>query len=173
MYLYALTAQEYEERSIDYDTAMEEMTEAERQGSWACHEFQQAARAYFSWKNIKALDLYEALRKEPYCKPFLKKVRDLGVERIDFLWGIEEFLFIRCEAECRAHAFAKAIATQADAPAPWDVRDDDVDNFISQESEWDDELFHIRMMNPVLYTEICVETSRLLREFARVAELNP
>jgi len=28
-------------------------------------------------------------------------------------------------------------------------------------------------MNPVLYTEICVETSRLLREFARVAELNP
>ena len=161
-----------DEGQVDYDDAMDELTEAMRQGRNACEAYECEAGQHFHWKDLPAADIHRALGDSAEGVRVLEKVRKVQISLDDFMRGISYGLRLKREAEDWGARLAKGYAkTDSALLNGTSIGDDEVDDFISQASEEDAELWSLRMGHPILYGDICTETTRELVERRHQAKL--
>lgn len=152
----------------DYYDEFDRLETAVQIGRRVMLSYEMSRNSEFSWADIRSLDVHAHIANTPVTHS------SEGISEKDLLRGIDYWLDIRSEAEDWAAQLARGFlgAERVDKNRV-DISSCFVDAFISEASEDSAELWAIRRDDPLLYGEVCLETSRqismLLRQAANVA----
>ena len=158
-------ADDWDDDGLDYSEEIKKLPLAVRYGGIFCTNFEMVTEGDFSWDCIPALQIYEVVCNLRYIKPNVSDLHDLGVSQEQLVRGIEIFKAIKASAEPWARSLAQEFESiddnDDDAESGLSLNDG-VDCFVSDVADEEDDLGHIRKTDPILFGEICLETSRLL-----------
>lgn len=154
---------------LDYDTAIENLTPAQQEGRAAVDTYEwRVCQHFFSWYDIDAPGLLDAVSKTKDGARLERDVSDKGINQADYLRGIEFWLALRRQAQPWAWRLAGAYIPEEDyEDDEFDIRDCYVDAYISEEADRSQLLENIVKTNPLLHAMVCIETSRHLNAITR------
>lgn len=154
---------------LDYDTAMNNLTPAEREGRAAVETYEWCGcRYFFSWYDIDAPGLLDAVSKTQDGARLEREASDKGISQADYVRGIDFWLALRRQAQPWAWRLAGTYIAEEDyEDDEFYIRDSYLDGYISQEAERSPLLEKIIKTNPLLHAIINIETSRHLNAITR------
>lgn len=158
-------AVDWEEEGLDYYEEMEKLPLAVRHASLICSSFEMVTGGYFSWNSIPALQIHEVVSNLSWLNGYVGDLPERGISKEELLGGIEIIKAIKAKAEPWARSLAKefesTIDDDCDGLSGLSLNSS-VDCFIFDVADEENDLGHIRRTDPILFGEICLETSRLL-----------
>lgn len=153
----------------------EGLTPAQKLGHKFCMEYESLGPIGFAWKDTIATLVYETVVHDWYGSRYLQIAADTGISEKELIAGIDAIKIVKVHAEELANLLSLTYCEEGDLLDPDIANTDYIDEFISESSENNASLWEVRQTSPLLYGEICVETSRkvyALHEAASSGSLN-
>lgn len=152
----------------DYYDEFDQLDVAVQNGRRVLLSYETSRNPEFSWADVRSTEVQAHIANTPVAQS------NEGISEKDLLRGIDYWLDVRSEAEDWAAQLARGfLGVKGVSRNRVNVGSSFVDAFISEASEGSAELWAIRRDDPLLYGEICLETSRqislMLRQRASVA----
>lgn len=153
---------------IDYQTAFNNLTLPERNGRLAIAAYCICSgRDFFSWNDVTALSLSEALCETPAGAYIQNCLLNMDNSQDENLNGITFWIRLYRHAQPWAWRLAGSYLNACDFGCIDDDFSNEVDEYISETANSCTTLRQVIDMNPLLHGAICIETSRHLREIVR------
>jgi len=155
---------DWEDDGLNYSDELKKLPLGVRYGSILCAMFEVSTPGHFSWEAIPALRIYNVACELRSIKGLVSDLHAQGLSKEDLLSGIEIYKSTKSSAAPWAHSLTQKLEAvdnnyTAGSGSIFDVA---VDEFVSDVADEDVDLGQIRKTDPILFGEICLETSRLL-----------
>jgi hypothetical protein len=155
--------QENELAEISFDDAIDALPFAVELGYRICVLLDMHIEIDFDWHELSGEFVFENALIDDSLGRYVQQGLSSGLTRDELVRGIEGAMRTWAEAQDIAGDLSSGLCGDSGA----NISDLTVDCYISECADEDEGLHEIRMLEPLLYSAICIELSRAVRNMSR------